>query len=662
MCGLAGFLAAPGRWDSDADELTRRMCERIRHRGPDDAGTWLDGEQGIALGHRRLSIVDTSPAGHQPMRSAGGRYVVVYNGEIYNHRELRAGLEPQPWRGHSDTETLLACFERDGIVSTLERLVGMFAIAVWDRQLQELTLARDRMGEKPLYYGTLASGDFVFGSELRALAAHPRWQGEIDPDAIADLLQQAAVPAPRSIFKRVYKLEPGCWLTRTRAGTQRQGRYWSLIDVAQRGLAQAAGAPAAVRSEAADRAAVDRLDALLGQAVRGQLEADVPVGAFLSGGVDSSAVVALMCRHSTSRVRSFSIGFTDPGFNEAEFAKAVARHLGTEHTEHYVSNADALAVVGRLPTLYDEPFADASQVPTFLVSEMARRHVTVALSGDAGDELFAGYNRYRLAARTWRLLERVPLPLRALARRCALALPPALWDRLFLLPNALLPRQRRIGNAGDKVHKFATSVMAARTPLDMYESLLSHWNEAPEVVRGSAPRAPRVETLTAALGPQATMVERMSLADQLGYLPDDILAKVDRAAMAVSLETRVPLLDHRVVEHAWTVPEHQKIRDGQTKWLLRQLLYRHVPRELIDRPKQGFAVPLDQWLRGPLRPWAEDLLAPASLETDGHFDGQIVRARWQQHLSGRRNWQYSLWNVLMFQAWRREAAHWAALA
>lgn len=645
MCGIAGFLPPPSRPDTDSTAVALAMCARIVHRGPDSHGVWNDPNSGLTLGHRRLAIVDLSPQGHQPMISVSGRYVVVFNGEIYNHAELRQQLAPQPWRGHSDTETLLACFERHGVVASLPMLVGMFAIAVWDHHERELTLARDRMGEKPLYFGTLPSGDFVFGSELRALEAHPRFDGAIDRDALADLLQHSCIGAPRSIYVHVRKLEPGSWMTLPLSRQVRSGRYWDLAAIAAAGVQRAGGATLG------DADAVDELERLLGQAVRGQIMADVPVGAFLSGGVDSSAVVALMTRHSSSRVRTFSIGFSEPGFNEAEFAKAVAGHLGTQHTEYYVTEADALAVVDQLPDLYDEPFADPSQIPTYLVSRMARRDVTVALSGDAGDELFAGYNRYSLASRAWHTLRRFPLPLRRAAAAAAVAISPAAWDRIFGLPNALLPARRHIGNAGDKVHKFASRVMVAPNQLAMYETLLSHWDEVDHVVPGAGTRRPRIEALTATLQDGATGVDRMCLADQLGYLPDDILAKVDRAAMSVSLETRVPLLDHRIVEFAWGVPLHQKMRGGESKWLLRQVLYRHVPRSLIERPKQGFGVPLAHWLRGPLREWAEDLLQESRLRTEGFLDADAVRARWREHLSGQRNWQYSLWNVLMFQAW-----------
>jgi asparagine synthase (glutamine-hydrolysing) len=646
MCGIAGFLPPSSRPDADPTAVALAMCARIMHRGPDSHGVWNDPDSGVTLGHRRLAIVDLSPQGHQPMVSASGRYVVVFNGEIYNHAELREQLGPQPWRGHSDTETLLASFERHGVVATLPMLVGMFAIAVWDRHERELTLARDRLGEKPLYFGALPSGDFVFGSELRALEAHPRFDGAIDRDAIADLLQYSCIGAPRSIYAHVRKLEPGSWMTLPLSRQTRSGRFWNLVEVAAAGLRRAAG------PTPGDTEATDELERLLGQSIRGQIMADVPVGAFLSGGVDSSAVVALMTRHSSTRVRTFSIGFSEPGFNEAEFAKAVAQHLGTQHTEHYVTETDALAVVEQLPDLYDEPFADPSQIPTYLVSRMARRDVTVALSGDAGDELFAGYNRYRLASRTWRSLQRFPLPLRRGAAAAAVALSPGTWDRLFELPNALLPARQRIGNAGDKLHKFATRVMRAPTQLAMYEALLSQWDEVEQVVPGAGARRPRIEALAATLRADAEGVDRMCLADQLGYLTDDILTKVDRAAMSVSLETRVPLLDHRIVEFAWGVPLHQKLRGNESKWLLRQVLYRHVPRALIERPKQGFGVPLDQWLRGPLRDWAEDLLAEPRLRADGLLDADAVRRRWHEHLSGRRNWQYALWNVLMLQAWR----------
>lgn len=642
MCGITGYLSSVPDSAEDLHRHVRRMCDAIAHRGPDGEGIWADAEGRVVLGHRRLAVVDLSPQGHQPMASACGRYVLVYNGEIYNHLELRDSLGAQAWRGHSDTETVLAMFSRHGVEATLRELVGMFAMAVWDRQARTLTLTRDRMGEKPLYWGRLPAGDFVFGSELKALRAHPRWQPEIDRDALALYMRHNAIPAPHSIYRGIHKLMPGCWLQVQADGQLVHGRYWNVQEVAQRARAQPTGW--------SDAEATDRLEKVLVQAVQGQLLSDVPLGAFLSGGVDSSTIVALMARHSSQPVRTFAIGFDEAGFDEAVYAKAVAAHLGTDHTELYVTARDALDVIPRLPTMYDEPFADSSQIPTALLAGMARQHVTVALSGDAGDELFAGYNRYLLADHVWKRLSRVPLPARRAIARALLAMPAAGWNALARPLQALLPGHRRQAQVGDKLHKLARSVLPARDQGAMYRALVSHWQHPAELVLGA--HEPRTLLDDANFDLSVTSsVEHMSLLDQQTYLPDDILVKVDRAAMAVSLETRVPLLDHRVVEFAWQLPLHQKIRDGQTKWLLRQVLYRHVPRTLIERPKQGFAVPLDQWLRGPLRDWAEYLLSPQRLAADGLFDVALVRHTWLAHLQGDRNWQYLLWDVLMFQAW-----------
>ena len=635
MCGITGFWQTPGSTPPDALDA---MVQALNHRGPDSHGTWHDPAEGIALGHARLAIVDLTRGGAQPMQSHCGRYVITFNGEIYNHLELRQRLGAMPWRGHSDTETLLACLARDGVVPTLSRLIGMFAFAVWDREAHSLTLARDRFGEKPLYHGRVADGALVFGSELKALRAHPQWRGEVDRDALTLLLRHSCIPAPWSIYRGVHKLPPASWLTLHADGRTHAGRYWDVAEVARRGTCE----PLTL----SDTEATDRLEALLSNAVRGQMLSDVPLGAFLSGGVDSSTIVALMNQHSAQPVRTFSIGFEAAGLNEAEHAKAVAQHLGTDHTELYVSAEDALAVVSSLPTLYDEPFADSSQIPTFLVAKMARRHVTVALSGDGGDELFAGYNRYLLASRYWRPLERVPLALRRGLARGALAVSPEAWDAIAHAA------RRRTGDVGDKLHKLATSVLPAASPQAMYRALTSHWTDPGAVVVGG--REPPVDDarLDALCG---SAVERMCLADQLGYLSDDILVKVDRAAMGASLETRVPMLDHHVVEFAWQIPLNQKIRGGETKWLLRQVLDRHIPRSLIDRPKQGFAVPLAQWLRGPLRDWAQALLEPGRLRAEGFFDARQIGAKWDEHLSGARNWQHLLWNVLMFQAWLEAA-------
>lgn len=650
MCGIAGILAAPGRPQAiDADAI-RLMGEAIAHRGPDDSGEWIDAEHGIALAHRRLAIVDLSAAGHQPMRSHCGRYVVVYNGEIYNHQELRKNLGEWPWRGHSDTETLLALFTRHGVVESLPLLLGMFAFAVWDRDTCTLTLARDRMGEKPLYWGRLGDEGIAFGSELRALQVHPGWRGEVDRDALALLMRHNCIPAPYSIWRGIHKLEPACWVRLRRddgghTGAIDQGRYWDLARLSL----QAMGAPLHL----SDSEATDRLEQMLVETLRGQMLADVPLGAFLSGGVDSSTIVALMARQSEHKVRTFCIGFDDGATSEAEHARAVARHLGTDHTEWIVGPGDALALVPRLATLYDEPFADSSQVPTLLVAQMARRQVTVALSGDAGDELFAGYNRYLIADRLWTRLQRLPLPLRRGLAAVIRSASPSTWDVLLAAPQRLRPAARRHRDVGAKLHKLARDVLPAVDVKALYRALTSHWTDPAAVVIGA------VEPATLADSPAVSAhwqdaLAGMGITDQLSYLPDDILVKVDRAAMAYGLETRAPFLDHRLVEFAWGLPRQQKIRDGQTKWLLRQVLYRHVPRALIERPKQGFAVPLDAWLRGPLRDWAESLLSPERLRLEGFFVAERVRQAWGQHQSGQRNRAHELWDVLMFQAWLQD--------
>ena len=646
MCGIAGFIGAlPQAADGLRDQV-RRMADAISHRGPDHDGQWVDAAQRVALGHRRLAIVDLSPQGAQPMVSHCGRYVVAYNGEIYNHLELRSALGHLPWRGHSDTETLLAAFTRWGILNALPRLVGMFAIAVWDRETRTLTLIRDRMGEKPLYWGHLPGGEVVFGSELGALRAHPRWRGEIDRGALTLYLRHSAVPAPWSIYRGVCKVEPGAWVRISAGGAVEHGRWWCIDEVASVGLAKRAEASAWTDVEA-----TDRLEALLLQSVRSQLLADVPIGAFLSGGVDSSTIVAMMVRGERERVRTFAIGFDHPGFDESEHARAVAEHLGTEHTELRVSAADALAVVPRLPRMYDEPFADSSQIPTALVTAMARRGVVVALSGDGGDELFAGYNRYLIADRLWHCISGVPLPLRRGVSRALLGIGADTLSALANRLQALRPTTQRHAEVGPKLHKLARCVLPMATLEAMHSALASVWlDPSAIVVDGHEPVTAYDETLHG----QPEGVERMCLLDQRAYLPNDILVKVDRAAMAVSLETRVPLLDHRVIEFAWQLPLRFKLRDGQTKWLLRQVLYRHVPARLIERPKQGFAVPLQAWLRGPLRDWAQELLDERRLREDGFLVPGPIRSAWTALLAGDAHCAGALWTVLMWQAWRQE--------
>lgn len=650
MCGLSGFMGAfPFQDKGKQQVLLKRMTDTLGHRGPDDAGYWCDGERGIALGHRRLAIVDLSPAGHQPMQSPSDRYMMVFNGEIYNHAQMRRELESNAlapaWRGRSDTETLLAGFDAWGIRKTVERAVGMFAFAVWDRQTGILILGRDRIGEKPLYYGWQGRGSdavFLFGSELKALRTHPMFEHAIDRDALCLQIRHSYIPAPYSIYRGIAKLLPGCLLSVSASSREPMlTTYWSGAQQCAAGVAR----PFA----GSERQAVDALDILLKEAVQAQMMADVPLGAFLSGGIDSSTIAALMQAHSARPVKTFSIGFHEEGFNEAEHAKAVARHLGTDHTELYVHAAQAQAVIPSLQSVYDEPFSDSSQMPTILVSRLARQHVTVSLSGDAGDELFCGYNRYQLAARLWKTVNAVPQLLRRLAAGGISQVSVESWNRLARGVAPCLPRSMRFANTGDKLHKGA-NVMSSATLDELYLGLTSHADdpasiviggvEPPTLLKGDVPELPGLDG-----------IERMMGLDLLTYLPDDILAKVDRAAMSVGLETRVPFLDHRVVEFAWQLPQSMKLRDGVTKWVLRQVLYKYVPEALVERPKMGFGVPIGAWMRGPLREWAETLLAESRLRNEGYFDPMPLRHKWQEHLSGRRNWAYHLWDVLMFQSW-----------
>ena len=649
MCGLAGYFTVNDR--VSATVLTA-MADSIRHRGPDDEGIWLDEAAGIGFAFRRLSIQDLSPAGHQPMVSGSGRFVIMFNGEIYNHLELRRELGEQPWRGHSDTETLLAACEAWGFETTLKKTVGMFAIALWDKRERTLCLARDRMGEKPLYYGWQGK-TFLFGSELKALKAHPAFQGEVSRNAITLQMRHCYIPAPYSIYQGIQKLLPGTLLTLPMDHTQSVAStltdpiaYWRLADAVRAGSAQP--------FEGSENDAIAELERVLSQSVRGQMLADVPLGAFLSGGVDSSVIVALMQAQSSRPVRTFTIGFGEKDYNEANHAKAVARHLGTKHTELYISPAEALAVISRLPTLYDEPFSDSSQLPTFLVAQMTRRDVTVALSGDGGDELFGGYNRYVMVSALWRRLGWLPAGMRRLAATAIHSLSPLAWSRVFAWFGAIAPATAGTQRAGDKAHKLA-EVIDAASPEEIYFRLVSEWKNPAELVLG-ATEPPTFLTDRANWHLAPDTEGNMMYLDGMTYLPDDILTKVDRASMGVSLEGRMPLLDHRVVEFAWRLAPMMKIRNGQSKWALRQVLYRHVPKHLIERPKMGFGVPLDSWLRGPLRLWAEALLEPARLMREGYFAPVLVQQKWREHLSGERNWQYQLWNVLMFQSWREHQA------
>lgn len=646
MCGFAGALQ-PGDTAEKWQFHLSLMATSLRHRGPDDEGIWKDVRNGIGMAHRRLSILDLSSEGHQPMLSASGRYVIVYNGEIYNYLSIRNELKAQSvqWRGHSDTEVILAAIEVFGLEKAVERFNGMFAIALWDRQEQELSLLRDRLGIKPLYYACTDRG-VLFGSELKALKAHPYFEPSIDRNALALLMRHNYIPAPYSIYQNAYKLKPGHILRIPMDQLKDINElhpypYWSAsVMTHSRQRNPFDGTP----SEA-----VDQLDGLLRDAVGIRMIADVPLGAFLSGGIDSSTVVALMQAQSVRPVKTFSIGFSAEGYNEARCARRVSSHLGTEHTELYVTPDDAITVIPRLPTLYDEPFADSSQIPTFLVSQLARKHVTVSLSGDGGDELFCGYQRYEMGQNLWRKIGWMPVLGRQIISGAITSVPcKVLGNRLAWL-SPLLNKYGRPGAVGDKLHKLA-EILAIEKQEQLYQQLVSHWKE-PESLVLDAKEPPTAFTGCHYLADLPDFARRMMYLDLITYLPDDILTKVDRASMGVGLEARVPILDHRVVEFAWQLPLSMKVKNGQKKWLLRQVLYKYVPKEYVDRPKMGFGVPINTWLRGPLREWAEALLNEKRLQEEGFFNPAPIREKWSEHLSSKRDWQYYLWDVLMFQAW-----------
>ena len=628
------------------------MTAALRHRGPDDSGLWTDADSGLGLGHRRLSILDLSSHGHQPMKSPSGRYFISYNGEVYNFEALREELEKKGFRfnGGSDTEVILAAVEAWGLRDAVCRFVGMFAFALWDRKTRRLSLVRDRLGIKPLYFAE-SSGFMAFASELKALQLLPGLSLEVDRGALALLLTYNYIPAPHTIYRRVHKLEPGhiveFGIENGRLAQTYDGAYWSARQVAQDGQRNPL--------ESSPEELIDIVESALLDAVKSRMVADVPLGAFLSGGIDSSTVVAMMQAQSGRPVKTFTIGFTEKDYNEAVAAKAVAAHLKTDHTELYVTPAEAREVIPRLPTLYDEPFSDSSQIPTFLVSELARKSVTVALSGDGGDELFCGYNRYSWGRRLWKALKWWPVGARIMLAKIIHRLPPERWNEILKPAMAVVPGQYRVALPGDKLHKLAKALNFT-TPGDLYRSVISVSANPLDMVTG----AERISTALDGWQSESTQhefTEEMMYFDLVTYLPDDILVKVDRASMGASLEARVPILDHRIVELAWRLPMHVKLRNGHGKWILRQILSRYVPDALFERPKTGFGVPIGTWLRGPLRDWAEDLLRPDRLQQEGYFNPSQVGKLWRDHLSGQRNWEHNLWSILMFQAWLEDSSN-----
>jgi asparagine synthase (glutamine-hydrolysing) len=646
MCGINGFYS---KSSSTFNNVIIKMNSAISHRGPDTNGSWMDKDSGIVLGHQRLSIIDLSTTGNQPMRSNSERFILTYNGEIYNHLEIRKELEKinsnVNWRGNSDTETLLEAIDFWGIDITLNKIDGMFAFVIWDKKNRCLILARDRIGEKPLYYGYQGEGDekvFLFGSELKALKVHPQFKGEINRDAIALQLRHNCIPAPYSIYRDIYKLLPGNYLKFKESDLKKNlipasKIYWSLVETAIYGNNN--------QLQNSEKDIKEELEKQLKLSVKKQMISDVPLGAFLSGGIDSSTIVSLMQSQSIKPIKTFTIGFEESEYSEAKYAKKIAKHIGTHHTELYISSKKAMDVIPKLPTVYDEPFSDSSQIPTFLVSQLSKEHVKVALSGDGGDELFCGYNRYLVGKKLSAILNLIPLTLRKSVSSSIKLISEENWTKI----SKFLPVLNKYSNFGDKVYK-GTNALEAKTIYDMYYSLCSHWKNPTEAVLNSIEPG----TLLTEFKPKLDDLndqQQMMVLDLLTYLPNDILVKIDRAAMASSLETRAPFLDHKLIEYVWKVPHSLKFKNNQGKWILRKILAKYVPKNLIERPKMGFGVPIDMWLRGPLKDWAENLLSEKRLKQEGYFDSKLIRMKWEEHLSGNRNWQSDLWNILMFQAW-----------
>lgn len=648
MCGLSGYLSASNYLnESEQMHILKNMTDVLHHRGPDDSGYWIDNQEGFALGHRRLAIVDLTESGHQPMFSSDHSYVIAFNGEIYNHHQLRKNLSEEfpniSWRGTSDTETLLNCIQQWGVEKAINEAEGMFAFALWCMSSKELILARDRFGEKPLYYGWQGSGKqktFIFSSELKSFKENPSFVKKISRNALNLFMRYNCVPSPFSIYEGVYKLDPGNLLKISRRHPEPKIKpYWSFEDSlfhdnSHGGLDETS--------------TIEILESMLKKVVSDQMISDVPLGAFLSGGVDSSAIVSLMQSQSMQKIKTFSIGFNEKEKNEAIYAKEIAKYLGTDHDELYVTPGMCLEVIPNLSSIYDEPFSDSSQIPTFIVSKLARSKVTVALSGDGGDEIFGGYNRYLIGANTWPYLEKIPLPIRNLISNMLIQVPPEKWNNII----KLLGLNSHLLNTGEKIHK-AADALGSNSYKSLYSNLTSHWKDPDSIIINNEEpdkylkkQFKGFENLSAA--------EMMMATDAMTYLPNDILTKVDRAAMSVSLETRIPFLNHKLVEFTNSLPLDYKVRGKTSKWILRKLLERHVPNELINRPKAGFAIPLDKWLRGDLRDWGEDLLNRNRLRDDGFFNVEEVQKKWKEHQEGKRNWQYQLWDILVFQSWFRE--------